>query len=145
MGYNKTTWATGDIVTSEKLNNIENGVSGNEPFIVNFTLNDTDGSATSGSGTADKTAAEIYQAWQDGKVIIGAQTITDGVEMTNFYTPLIVSESVVMFCYTFIQGSVLGTYIISFQVMIQNDQGTDYCSWQRANISIPNESNAQNS
>lgn len=27
MGYNETTWATGDVITAEKLNNIESGVS----------------------------------------------------------------------------------------------------------------------
>ena len=27
MAYEKTTWATGDVVTAEKLNNIENGIA----------------------------------------------------------------------------------------------------------------------
>lgn len=27
MAYNKTTWQTGDIITADKLNNIENGIS----------------------------------------------------------------------------------------------------------------------
>lgn len=28
MAYNKTTWETGDVITAEKLNNIENGIAG---------------------------------------------------------------------------------------------------------------------
>ena len=27
MSYTKTTWATGDVITAEKLNNIEDGVA----------------------------------------------------------------------------------------------------------------------
>lgn len=36
MSYTKNTWQTGDIITAEKLNNIESGVeaSGAEPLIV---------------------------------------------------------------------------------------------------------------
>ena len=33
MTYEKTTWETGDIVTAQKLNNIENGIKENEIFI----------------------------------------------------------------------------------------------------------------
>ena len=34
MAYNKTTWASGDVVTSDKLNHIENGIAGAEPFVL---------------------------------------------------------------------------------------------------------------
>ena len=34
MAYTKTTWANGDIITAEKLNNLENGVAGAYALIV---------------------------------------------------------------------------------------------------------------
>ena len=57
MAYNKTTWATGDIVTAEKLNKLEDGVedAGGGPLVVTATK----------SGTVfvlDKTYAEISAA-----------------------------------------------------------------------------------
>lgn len=40
MAYNKTTWASGDVVTSDKLNHIEDGIAGAEPLVLTFdTLN----------------------------------------------------------------------------------------------------------
>lgn len=35
MAYQKNTWASGDVVTSAKLNNIENGIAGGGVLIVN--------------------------------------------------------------------------------------------------------------
>ena len=34
MAYEKTTWQTGDIVTAQKLNHLEQGVEGVEPLII---------------------------------------------------------------------------------------------------------------
>ncbi len=61
MAYTKNTWTDGDIVTSEKLNHMENGIaSGENVFIV--------GGATYGGGamegTLDKTWQEIRDAMQ---------------------------------------------------------------------------------
>lgn len=40
MAYNKTTWASGDVVTSEKLNHIEDGIAGAGALVLTFdTLN----------------------------------------------------------------------------------------------------------
>ena len=40
MSYVKTTWATGDVITAEKLNNMEGGISRFE--VVNAVLNEDD-------------------------------------------------------------------------------------------------------
>ena len=37
MAYNKTTWQTGDTITAEKLNNIENGIEYGCPLIIHAT------------------------------------------------------------------------------------------------------------
>lgn len=33
MAYNKTTWANGDVITAQKLNNAENGIAANDEEI----------------------------------------------------------------------------------------------------------------
>lgn len=62
MSYEKQTWATGDVITAEKLNHMEDGIAGDEAnkFIVNITDN---GDSTYSS---DKTAKEIYEANESG-------------------------------------------------------------------------------
>ena len=67
MAYEKNTWKTGDIVTSEKLNHIEEGIEagggsgGGGAFYVNITENSS-GELVDG----DKTGAEIGAALEDG-------------------------------------------------------------------------------
>lgn len=62
--YEKQTWASGDVITAEKLNHIEDGVADKEVLKITFT----------GGGdnvTTDVTAAEAEAAWNAGKTIIG--------------------------------------------------------------------------
>lgn len=51
MAYTKNTWASGDVVTSAKLNNIENGIASGGVLVVTDT-----------NGVLDKTWAEIVGA-----------------------------------------------------------------------------------
>lgn len=56
MSYTPTEWATGDVVTAEKLNKIENGIAsagGGGVLIANMSPN---------TGELDKTWQEIYDA-----------------------------------------------------------------------------------
>ena len=60
MAYTKNTWKTGDIVTSEKLNHIEDGIANaGGVMVINVT-----------SGTLDKTWQEIYDAMAQGKLCV---------------------------------------------------------------------------
>jgi hypothetical protein len=72
MSYNKTNWKTGDIVTAEKLNNIENGISDGGTLIVHFvkTYNSDTGKTTV---TSDKTSIEIAEALESGQTVLGAE------------------------------------------------------------------------
>ena len=75
MAYEKQTWTTGDTITANKLNYMEDGIaSGNEVefFIVHFSYVDND------SIVSDKTAEEIGVAIADGKVSLGLYSIADG-------------------------------------------------------------------
>lgn len=79
--YTPTEWATGDVITAEKLNNIETGIGANETaiggldtrvgaleskdFIVTFS-----GLTADSNAACDKTFAEIAAAYSAGKDII---------------------------------------------------------------------------
>lgn len=52
MAYTKNTWASGDVVTSAKLNNIENGIASGGVLVVNMDEN----------GVLDKTYSDISSA-----------------------------------------------------------------------------------
>ena len=58
MAYTKNTWADGDVVTSEKLNHMEDGIANAGGVMV---INDTDNGL-------DKTWQEIYDAMAQGKL-----------------------------------------------------------------------------
>lgn len=66
MSYNKTTWKTGDIVTAEKMNNIENGIfninNGNFDNFITFSEYDTE----SGVIVLDKSYNQIAQMINNG-------------------------------------------------------------------------------
>ena len=68
MAYTPTEWKSGDVITAEKLNNIEEGISNSNIFIVNISAHGSGGSYTV---TSDKTYTEIRAAYDAGKIIIG--------------------------------------------------------------------------
>ena len=66
MSYERTNWATGDVVTEEKLNNMEFGISAAlSPLIVNLTP-----TAQDMSGVMDKTVSKINEAYELGRRIV---------------------------------------------------------------------------
>lgn len=66
MSYTPTNWQTGDTVTAEKLNKMEQGIElANDPFVVTLTP-----TAPDFSGTMDKTIEEINNAYEAGRKIV---------------------------------------------------------------------------
>lgn len=67
MAYEKQTWVTGEVITEEKLNHMEDGIAGagggvDDLMIVNVSVDDN---------TADKTCAEVLEhLMADGKPVI---------------------------------------------------------------------------
>lgn len=61
MAYNKTTWETGDVITAEKLNNIENGIAGIKG-VMSITVSEDDDTAT------------LSATWQQISDAIGSMT-----------------------------------------------------------------------
>ena len=85
MSYTPTEWATGDVITAEKLNNIEQGIVGGERFVITAT-NVADENTPQTVPTLDKTTTEILEAFKVGKVPllkivtpIGFTYLTDNV------------------------------------------------------------------
>ena len=74
MSYTKTTWETGDVITAEKLNNIENGIEANETAISQvgtslMTVTYTYDSETKVS-TTQATFGEVLEAFENGVTVI---------------------------------------------------------------------------
>lgn len=59
--YEKTVWNTGDIVTAQKLNNIENALSNLLPLFIHMNQE---------TGALDRTWNEIYQALANRMVVL---------------------------------------------------------------------------
>ena len=89
MSYEKTTWETGDIVTAEKLNNLENGVAsangGSGVFVVNVTETYDEEMETT-ILTHDADINDIMNAWYDGKLIKTVDVVVDLDDPTITYT-----------------------------------------------------------
>lgn len=95
MSYTKTTWATGDVVTSAKLNNIENGIA-------NATLSLTVDAETY---ALNKTWQEIHDALESG--ITCFTVLTEGNAL--FLSPVVYV------------GGKSPTYIVA---VVRTDNGT---------------------
>lgn len=67
MSYTPTTWATGDVITADKLNNMESGIVNTGLFIINGSGWDPNYSTSLGTITIDKTYDEIVAAYTSGK------------------------------------------------------------------------------
>ena len=94
MSYTKQTWVTGDTITAEKLNHIEDGIDGiSDILIVNV---DYTGSAN----VLDKTYTEIKNALLSGQNIIICYEDVDedeqyGYERRTYYPIVYLEENIV--------------------------------------------------
>lgn len=84
MGYVKTNWQTGDIVTSAKMNNIENGIANNDKVFVvhgvgSFPEPDGFSEILLSTYACDCTVRDIINALEDGKLVI----VTCSLENTD--------------------------------------------------------------
>ena len=90
MSYTPNTWVTGDVITAEKLNNMENGIAGTGRgfFVINATGVADESSNTTTQPTLDKTFAEISAAYQSGliPVILSSKT-TNGQPIIELVVP----------------------------------------------------------
>lgn len=76
MSYEKQTWASGDVITAEKLNHMEEGITTIPPIMIIHDNSDT--------GALDKTWQEIHDFRNEGGIVIGFASMED-----NLYTAVI--------------------------------------------------------
>lgn len=67
MSYEPTNWKTGDVVTSAKLNKLEEGVAAGDGMVATITI-DTENISVS------KTYDELVSAWENGVAVHGIIT-----------------------------------------------------------------------
>lgn len=75
MSYTPTQWVTGDTVTAERLNNMENGIVANDYFVVNLSRNGQ-------TYSVDKTASQINAAIAAGREPIIKYRFTNSQNVT---------------------------------------------------------------
>lgn len=78
MSYNKTTWTDGDVITAEKLNNIENGIVNIESEGVPIAIVDVVAAVDAGDYDAqsDATYEQLTSLFNEGKIVIAKVTTT---------------------------------------------------------------------
>ena len=78
MAYIPTVWATGDVITAEKLNKAEEGIAANNPMIVEFT---SSGIGPGSTISCNYNLADILSAIDEGASIQFFTTTTDRIEL----------------------------------------------------------------
>lgn len=121
MSYTPNEWKTGDVVTADKLNKLESGIVSNGTFRVNFIL-DTTGGGTSGTGTSNKTIAEIQQAWENGMNVIGVADV-NGLGVIILSLTTVMSGFGVGFS-TFTEGMIVSVSILKIE-----QSENEICRW----------------
>ena len=79
MAYEKTNWSSGDVITAEKLNHIEDGIANDKEFIV--TIAEIPNSGGEGFN-ANKSVNEIKTAYENGYNVKGMIEFVEGSDMT---------------------------------------------------------------
>lgn len=101
MSYEPTVWQTGDVVTAEKMNKLEQGVanSGGGGFLLVHVL------VSVSSATMDKTWNEINEALDNG-IPAFAQTIDgDKVNIDSIYSATINDGQYVVYAFSYENAS----------------------------------------
>ena len=86
MSYEKTTWETGDVITAEKLNNIENGIANS---VVTLSI-----VAGEPANHLDKTWSEINALIEGGSLVLIKQTTEYATSIAFVVITGIMGESV---------------------------------------------------
>ena len=80
MAYEPTTWKSGDVVTSAKLNKLENGVKDAGPLMIGFSVFGPNGE------TLDHTWQQIHDAMVSGRLVVAFHVVFDGESVVNVNT-----------------------------------------------------------
>lgn len=130
MTYTKTVWQDGDIITAQKMNNIENGIEGAGSIMYVDITSTYDESTSTTTYSATKTYNEIKEALDNGTYVM-ARTFLSAALIN--YMPLVNSytyydeEAHYEFANTDFTGNIHdGYYITGNYVLIHKDGSIDY-------------------
>lgn len=88
MSYTPTEWKTGDVITAEKLNNMESGIVGGQELFIIHATGVAAAPGTSTTPVVDKTYEEIADALQHGKIPFMIADMTQGQMSLSFVIPV---------------------------------------------------------
>jgi hypothetical protein len=101
MAYTPNTWATGDTITAQKLNNMEQGIAGAGALFVNIDVD---------FGTLDKTWQEIH----DASLVVPVMLVIEDGPYVDIYYLTNVSSPENQYTCVFIEPNVTGGAAIEF-------------------------------
>ena len=81
MAYTPTVWATGDVITAEKLNKAENGIADANAKNAVFTITETN---VDGVHTLSKTWQQISDEFEDGNLCVIRAVAAGVLTYNNF-------------------------------------------------------------
>ena len=94
MSYVPTEWETGDVVTAEKLNNIESGIANNNIYTASI-ISNVDESTGEETVTLDKTWQEIFNATQTGRLVMFMQaSVEEYPDVEESYYGFLYTDSI---------------------------------------------------
>lgn len=123
MSYNKYTWQTGETITAEKLNNLEEGVQealegDSSVFYVDFATSDGQ------EWTANKTYAEIMDAYNGGSFLVGRCPFAPGVNVLISFVEVGNGQAIFRHYMPSETGILFGNFIISVNDEVTVEQIT---------------------
>lgn len=128
MSYTPTTWNTGDVVTAQKLNNIEQGIKGNETIFLDAVWAESisDGNLVNYNMSAD----DVIAAIEAGKNVKARLGYSSGGDFIYQWTADLVyyrgfSANSYIVC-TFAVPHIVGTAIAPCAIHIVVDDGNNY-------------------
>ena len=80
MSYTPTNWQTGDVVTAQKLNNMENGIMKGEPLWLTLNEDETTGTLSIQGATLD----EAIQFANNGGAVYLKSPVPNASDLTSF-------------------------------------------------------------
>ena len=130
MGYTPTSWSTGDVITAEKLNKIEDGIAvaggfGTGLFVIHAT-------GTAGPGnpqtqpTFDKTYEEVLAAFNSGLI---PTVLFSGINSTGHAMFVSYSQQGAFMFSASIQGLSENTWSVSQTDIILANNGMSMSMW----------------
>lgn len=125
MAYTKTTWNTGDVITAEKLNHMEDGIASGGVLLVNVTP------TSETEGTADKSYSEILEALQNGQIPVMFNEINGNINLYlkfNFLRP-----SEIYFGYSFPNKASMSIEYV-YAMMEEEEPNTVYFMHENMNL-----------